>query len=215
MLDDTTLIVPQRRKKLLHTVRALLLYLLMEGVTADTATFKSGVVEPALTDYSRHSMAEKREQVLARIVAAIDGAAMVVILTAILLQLRNADNWIFLLNLPHTCWWLVTLIIAGTLPSRAWFNVYIVMTASWFLLDVGSFIWRAILLHSCLHSSHSHSCRDFLLQSWFVIASNAVFLLTTICCLVLAVLLQKHSFQDRLHAHQEERRYAKLVQSTY
>ena len=167
-------------------------------VAADTATFKSGAVEPTLTDYSRHSMVEKREQVLARIVAAIDGAAMVVILTAILLQLRNADNWIFLLNLPHTCWWLVTLIIAGTLPSRAWFNVYIVMTASWFLLDVGSFIWRAVLLHSCLHSSHSHSCRDFLLQSWFVIASNAVvsaynYMLPCSCCLTSETQLSRPS----------------------
>lgn len=146
----------------------------------------------------------------ARVVAVFDGLAFVVILAAILIQLRNDDNWIFLMNLPHSFWWLFTIYLVGTTPSKIWYNLYIGLNAVWLALDVGSLIWRAILLHNCYDSSSSSSCRDFIIQLWFIISANGLLIITCIILIVLITLLRREVISDRKAAAEEEEECRKL-----
>lgn len=169
--------------------------------------------DPILLNIDDYQIEDPKERGLRtglRVVAGFDGIAMVVIVIAILVYLRNEDNWIFLLNSPHICWWLFTIFIVGSSPSRVWFNVYIGFTAVWLVFDSITLIWRAVLLHNCYQKSSGNSCRDFEIQSWFIIIANAVLIITDIILIVLSVLLKRYVVADRERAAKEEEECRKL-----
>jgi len=164
-----------------------------------------------IDNYQTENPKERGLRTGMRVVAAFDGIAMAVIVTAILIQLGNEDNYIFLLNSPHILWWLFTIYLVGTAPSKLWFNLYIGLTAVWLVLDAISLIWRAILLHDCYQKSSSNSCRDFEIQSWFIILANGVLVITDIVLIVLSVLLRRYVVADRERAAKEEERCRRLL----
>lgn len=132
-----------------------------------------------------------------RVVSVFDGVALVVIIVAILVQINNRDNYIFLLNIQHVLWWLVTIMLTSVAASKLWYNVYIGLTAVWLVMDSVSLIWRAVLLHECYDRNSNNSCRDFEIQSWFIIISNGVLIVTDIIFIILAVLLRRYVIEDR------------------
>lgn len=139
-----------------------------------------------------------------RVTAVFDGLALVVIIVAILVQISNRDNYIFLLNIQHVLWWFVTVMLTGVAASKLWYNVYIGLTAVWLVMDSVSLIWRAVLLHECYGKSSSNSCRDFIIQAWFIIIANGVLIVTCIIFIILAVLLRRSVIEDRMKAKQFE-----------
>ena len=147
-----------------------------------------------------------------RVIAAFDGIAMVVIIVAILVQIGNRDNYIFLLNIQHVLWWFVTVMLTSVAASKLWYNVYIGFTAVWLVMDAVALIWRALLLHDCYQKSSSNSCRDFEIQAWFIIVSNGVLIITDIIFIVLSVLLRRHVISDREKAKKFEDECKKRIQ---
>lgn len=139
-----------------------------------------------------------------RVTAVFDGLAIVVIIVAILVQISNRDNYIFLLNIQHVLWWFVTVMLTGVAASKLWYNVYIGLTAVWLVMDSVSLIWRAVLLHECYGKSSSNSCRDFIIQAWFIIVANGVLIITSIIFIILAVLLRRSVIEDRIRAKKFE-----------
>lgn len=146
------------------------------------------------------------------VVAAVDAISMIIIIIAILVQQSNRDNWIFLLNIQHVLWWFVTILITNVAAKKTWWSVYIGFSALWLVMDLGSLVWRAVLMHECYDSSSGNSCRDFLTQAWFIIICNGVFIVTDIVFIVLGVLLRRKVMYDRLRCKAREEECEKLMQ---
>lgn len=167
-------------------------------------------VELDIDDEQNRDSKERGLRIGLWVVAAIDAISMIIIIIAILVQQNNRDNYIFLLNIQHVLWWFVTALITNVAANKVWWSVYIGFSALWLVMDVGSLLWRAILLHNCYDSSSGDSCRDFLIQSWFIIICNGVFIITDIVFITLGVLLRRKVMFDRLRCKKREEERERL-----